>query len=36
VVLLESDLNIVSFGVDADGELYVVDFGVILRIEQAP
>jgi glucose/arabinose dehydrogenase len=36
VVLVESDLNIVSFGVDADGELYVVDFGVISRIEQAP
>jgi glucose/arabinose dehydrogenase len=36
VVLVESDLNIVSFGVDADGELYVVDFGVISRIEQPP
>ena len=36
VVLGETDLNVVSFGVDAEGELYVVDFGVILRIELAP
>ena len=35
-LLVASDLNITSFGVDAAGELYVVDFGVIFRLVQAP
>jgi glucose/arabinose dehydrogenase len=37
-VLLESGLSIVTFGEGADGELYVVDYGVgtIHRIEAAP
>ena len=34
----EGDVNISSFGVDADGELYVADYshGRILRVEQGP
>ncbi|MEE8336666.1 MAG: PQQ-dependent sugar dehydrogenase [Dehalococcoidia bacterium] len=35
-VLVASDLNIASFGVDGAGELYVLDFGVIFRFAQAP
>jgi hypothetical protein len=31
VVLVETDTNISSFGVDGDGELYMLDFGVIFR-----
>jgi glucose/arabinose dehydrogenase len=31
VVLAETDTNVSSFGVDGDGELYMLDFGVIFR-----